>query len=71
MRAGLRRYKGKTIVIHQPNSPSLRGVLLHVYRDCLVLAHAVTLEPKGDVGGEAVIPLSPGVWWQANAPEPT
>jgi hypothetical protein len=70
MRGGLRRYKGKTIVVHQPGSPSLRGVVLSVYRDCVVLAHASTLEPKAAVGGEAVIPLSPGVWWQANAPEP-
>lgn len=66
---GLRRYRRQTIVVHQANAPSIRGVLLHTYKECVVLGHARSLDDKTDLGGEVVIPLHPGVWWQAHVPE--
>lgn len=68
---GLRRYVGHTIVVHQAHGPSLRGVLTRVWKDCLVLEHAHSLDDKADLGGQVVVPRGPGVWVQANAPEPT
>ena len=65
MRRGLRRYEHQTITVHQSNGPSLQGVLLHAYRDCLVLGHARSLDDNADLGGEIVIPRGPGVWAQA------
>ncbi len=69
MRRGLRRYEGRTVVIHSAG-PSLQGVLVRAYRDCLVLAHARSLDDKADLGGEIIVPLGPSVWLQAVAPEP-
>jgi len=60
----LRRYEGHIVVVHQAQGPSLQGVLRHSYRDCLVLAHARSLDDKADLGGEVVLPKGPGVWMQ-------
>jgi hypothetical protein len=67
---GLRRYEKRTVVVHH-SGPSIRGVLLHAYRDCFVLAHAKSLDDDADLGGEVVVPRAPGVWMQAHVPEPT
>jgi hypothetical protein len=63
MKRGLRKYVGQTVIVHQ-NGPSLQGVLLHAYRDCLVLGHASSLDDKEDLAGELVVPMGPGVWMQ-------
>lgn len=70
LKRGLRRFEGRTIVAHNPPGPSLQGVLLHAYRDCLVLAHARSLDDEADLGGEVVVPRTPGLWLQSPAPEP-
>lgn len=66
---GLRKYEKHTVVVHHAG-PSIRGVLLHAYKDCFVLAHARSLDDKADLGGEVVIPRVPGVFMQAHTPEP-
>ena len=71
MKRGLRRLEGGTIVVHQSTGPSIRGVLVHSYRDCLVLRHARSLDDKTDLGGDVVIPRGPGVWIQAHVQEPS
>ena len=43
---------------------------MHTYRDCIVLAHAKSLDDDADLGGEVVVPRAPGVWMQAHVPEP-
>jgi hypothetical protein len=58
------------MVVHQSPGPSLQGVLRRAYRDCLVLAHARSLDDRADLGGEAVVPRGPGVWMQAATLEP-
>jgi hypothetical protein len=60
---GLRKYERRTVIVHQ-HGPSIRGVLIHDYRDCLVLRHAKSLDQDAALGGEAVIPKAPGVWMQ-------
>lgn len=70
LKRGLKRLEGRTVVVHNAPGPSLQGVLLHAYRDCLVLAHARSLDDEADLGGEAVIPRTPGLWLQSPAPEP-
>lgn len=65
---GLRSYEGRTVLVHSPTT-SIRGVLLHAYRDCFVLAHAKSLDQDADLAGEVVIPKTPGVWMQAVEPE--
>lgn len=68
---GLKSFEGRTVVVHNAPGPSIEGVLQHAYRDCLVLGFARSLDDKMDLGGEIVIPRSPGVWLQATVPEPT
>jgi hypothetical protein len=69
-RRGLTRFEKRTVVVHAAPGPSLQGVLLHAYRDCLVLGHARSLDDKVDLGGEIVVPRSPGVWLQVPTPDP-
>lgn len=68
---GLKRFEGRTVVVHNAPGPSIEGILRHAYRDCLVLELARSLDDKTDLAGEIVIPRSPGVWLQATVPEPT
>jgi len=70
MNRGLRKLQGRTVIVHHAG-PSLQGVLLHAYRDCLVLAHGKSLDDEADLKGEIVIPRGPGVWIQMAVPEPT
>ena len=66
---GLRKYVGRTVIVHQ-TGPSLQGVLLHAYRDCFVLGHGKSLDDSADLKGELVVPRGPGVWLQLATPEP-
>lgn len=56
----------ESVVVHLDNGDSLKGVLLAVYSDCLVLAHAVALTDGGEmpIDGDAVIPLPRILWMQ-------
>lgn len=63
MKRGLRKYVGQTVIVHQ-NGPSLQGVLLHDYRDCVVLGHGSSLDDKEDLAGELLVPKLPGFWVQ-------
>lgn len=68
---GLKGFEGRTVVVHNAPGPSLQGVLLGAFRDCLVLAHARSLDDATDLGGEVVVPRTPGLWLQSPAPEPS
>jgi hypothetical protein len=70
LKRGLRSFEGRTVVVHNAPGPSIRGVLLHAHRDCLIVAHADSLDDQADLGGEVVIPRTPGLWLQVPAPEP-
>jgi hypothetical protein len=63
MARGLRRYVGRTVVVHQ-NGPSIQGVLVGVYSDCLVLRVATNLDAETDLGGEIAVPRAQGVHLQ-------
>lgn len=63
-RGGLRRYEKRLVIIHVPSGPSLKGLLAHVHRDCFVLAKAVHLDSKQELGGETIVPRAAGVWVQ-------
>jgi hypothetical protein len=65
---GLRAYQSRTVIVHNATT-STRGVLTHVYRDCLVLRHAKSLDQDADLAGEVVIPKTQGVWLQVVDPE--
>lgn len=54
---GARRFERRTILLHSQDGQSFRGVLTHAYRDCLVLAHAVTWNGEHQVPleGEVVV----------------
>lgn len=58
------------VVAHNPPGPSIQGVLLRAHRDCLILGAGRSLDDKTDLGGEIVIPRTPGLWLQVPAPEP-
>lgn len=55
-----------TVVVHTTGEDSLKGVLVGVYDDCLVLRHAVSLWDGGEttVDGDAVVPLERIAWLQ-------
>jgi len=64
----------ETVAVHLSDGASLKGVLLACHRDCLVLAHAVTLSADGGqipVDGEAVLPRERILWLQRLMPEAT
>jgi hypothetical protein len=56
----------ETVVVHTTAGASLRGVLVGVYRDCLVLHHAkyLTSDTTEVVDGEAIIPRQMVAWMQ-------
>lgn len=70
LRRGLRGLERRTVIVHVPPGPSLRGILVHAYKDCFVLAHARSLDDDEDLAGEIVVPRHPGVWVQAVVREP-
>lgn len=59
----LRNYERQTVIVHGATT-SIRGVLIHAYRDCFVLRHAKALDQDADLAGEVVIPKTQGVWLQ-------
>lgn len=68
LEAGMSSYERRTVIAHQ-TGPSVRGVLMHDYRDCIVLVHARSLDEDADLAGEVVIPKTQGVWMQVIDPE--
>lgn len=62
----LNRLVRQTVVIHTTTGTSLRGVLIGVYQDCVVLHHATFLgsDTTQDVDGEVVIPREQVGWLQ-------
>jgi len=56
----------ETVVIHTTDGGSLRGVLMEVHRDCLILAHAMYLagDQQTPVDGEAIVPRERVSWLQ-------
>lgn len=70
-RSGLRRFERRTVIAHVPPGPSIKGVLVHAYRDSFVIAHARSLDDEADLAGDVVIPRGPGVWIQAVQQEPS
>lgn len=56
-----------TVIVHTTTKESLRGVLVGVYKDCLVLAHVYYLNTDSaptEVDGEAIVPRSQVAWVQ-------
>ena len=70
MRHFLETMARETIVVNQPDGTSIRGVLIAVHRDCLVLAHARVLGAEADtpLDGQAVIERSKVAWIQRLSP---
>ena len=60
---GLKGYVGRTVIVHQ-NGPSIKGTLVAVHKDCLVLRNARHLDAEEDLGGEIPVPRAQGVWLQ-------
>lgn len=60
-----------TVIVHTTAKESLRGVLVGVYQDCLVLAHAYYLRSDSapdEIDGEAVVPRAQVAWIQKLQP---
>lgn len=57
MSRGLRRLKGERVVLQTKDDRSLRGILLDVFRDCVVIGHFEYLEEANpvDLPGEATV----------------
>lgn len=67
MRRGLKRYVGDRVVVYtKDDDRAVRGVLVAVHNDCLVVGHYEYLnEAKAtDLPGEAVVPRSNFSWLQ-------
>lgn len=64
------RMARESVVAHLTDDQSIRGVLVAVHRDCLVLAHASALHSGGSapIDGEAVVPRSRVAWLQKLPP---
>ena len=62
----LKRLTARTVVVHLTDDESIRGVLVGVYDDCLVLKHAAYLRANAAdaIDGEAVIPRDKVAWMQ-------
>lgn len=54
------------VVVHTTTGASLRGVLVGVYRDCIVLTHVAYLgtDTTENVDGDVVIPRDKVGWLQ-------
>ena len=66
LRRYIERMRRSTVVVHRPGDPSIRGILVGVYRDCIVLECAEALGGDGptQIDGRAVIPRSDRLWLQ-------
>lgn len=67
----LNRQLTTTVIVHTSGKESLRGVLVGVYKDCLVLAHAYYLHADSaptEVDGEAIVPRAQVAWIQKLLP---
>lgn len=59
-RSALRRLSRETAVVHTSDGQSFRGVVIGVYSDSIVIAHARALLGEGaseELAGEVLIPL--------------
>lgn len=56
--SGLREQVGRTVAVHLSGKVSVQGVLIHVYRDGIALAHPKWLSEAQptELGGEAFVP---------------
>jgi len=63
----LNRLTSRTVVVHLTDDESIRGVLVGVYSDCLVLRHAAYLGTKtvDKIDGDAVVPREKVAWLQS------
>ena len=66
LRRYIERMRRSTVVVHRPGDPSIRGILVGVHRDCIVLDCAQVLSEGGvvEIDGRAVIPRSDRLWIQ-------
>ena len=57
MSRGLKRLRGERVVLQTKDDRSLRGVLLDVYKDCVVVGHFEYLGEANpvDLPGEATV----------------
>lgn len=64
MSRGLKRLKGERVVLQTKDDRSLRGILLDVFRDCVVIGHFEYLEEANpvDLPGEATVLTSNLSW---------
>lgn len=63
----LDRQRTETVIVHTKTKESMRGVLVGVYRDCLVIAHAYYLNAESaptEIDGEAIVPRDQVAWIQ-------
>lgn len=63
----LNRQLTHTVVVHTTAKESIRGVLVGVYADCVVLAHAYYLNAESaptEIDGEAIVPRAQVAWIQ-------
>ncbi len=62
----LEKLERSSIVAHLTTGASIRGVLVAVHRDCIVLDHAAWLGSEGAelIDGEAIIPRERLAWMQ-------
>ena len=67
MRSGLKRLRGQRVVLQTKDERSLRGVLMGVYKDCVVLGHFEYLDEAKptDLPGEATVLLDNLSWVHA------
>lgn len=65
-RNGLKRLVRQRVVVHTRDERSIRGVLLEIYRDCVVLAEPEYLQEAkpAELKGNAVIPTENVAWLQ-------
>ena len=63
------RLERRTVVVHMASGASVRGVVIGVYRDSVVLRHSTYLGPQAtEIDGDVVIPR-PNVAWVQTLPE--
>lgn len=63
----LNRQLTNTVVVHTTAKESIRGVLVGVYSDCVVIAHAYYLHAESaptEIDGEAIVPRERVAWVQ-------
>lgn len=58
--------KANTVVVHTRSGDSVRGILIGVFKDSLVIAHATLLQgdTTTNIDGEVVVPRDQVAWLQ-------